>query len=58
MLFLSNILQRAYSNTTIMQKLLPLILVLTSFVGLWGQSCGLKVVNTLEGYRQKVVENV
>lgn len=57
MLFLSNILQRAYSNTTIMQKLLLLILVWTNFVGLQGQSCGLKVVNTLEGYRQKVVEN-
>jgi len=53
MLFLSNI----YSNTTIMQKLLLLILVWTSFVELQGQSCGLKVVNTLEGYRQKVVEN-
>jgi zinc D-Ala-D-Ala dipeptidase len=46
-----------YSNTTIMQKLLLLILVWTNFVGLQGQSCGLKVVNTLEGYRQKVVEN-
>jgi D-alanyl-D-alanine dipeptidase len=57
MLFLTNILQRAYSNTTIMQKLFALILVWTSFVGLQGQSCGLKVVNTLEGYRQKVVEN-
>ncbi|MDX2071765.1 MAG: M15 family metallopeptidase [Haliscomenobacter sp.] len=40
-----------------MQKLLPLIVVWASFVGLQGQSCGLKVVNTLDGYRQKVVEN-
>lgn len=40
-----------------MQKLLLLLILWTSFIGLEGQSCGLKVVNTIADYRQKVAEN-
>lgn len=40
-----------------MQKLLPLILALASVLSLQSQSCGLKVINTLEGYQQKLHEN-
>ncbi|MBK9492442.1 MAG: M15 family metallopeptidase [Haliscomenobacter sp.] len=40
-----------------MQRLILFCLLLTNSFALRAQSCGLKVVNSIEGYRQKLAEN-